>query len=99
RQIKRFLNTFILRNRLAKVANISGFDESVLAKLMILEYTELPLFLKLYEWQSTKEGRPDQLLELENKCAESSETDFKEFLTKGDYSNWNKEKVIQWLKV
>ena len=99
RQIKRFLNTFILRNRLAKVANISGFDESVLAKLMILEYTELPLFLKLYEWQSTKEGRPDQILELENKCSEYSETDFKEFLTKGDYSNWNKDKVIQWLKV
>ncbi|WP_431136948.1 KAP family P-loop NTPase fold protein [Psychroserpens mesophilus] len=99
RQIKRFLNTFILRNRLAKVANISGFDESVLAKLMILEYTELPLFLKLYEWQSTKDGRPDQILELEAKCSESSENDFREFLTNNDYSNWNKDKVIKWFKV
>ena len=99
RQIKRFLNTFILRNRLAKVASISGFDESVLAKLMILEYTELPLFLKLYEWQSTKEGRPNQIVELESKCAESPESDFKEFLTKSEYSNWNKDKVVKWLKV
>ncbi|WP_370176387.1 KAP family P-loop NTPase fold protein [Leeuwenhoekiella palythoae] len=99
RQIKRFLNTFILRNRLAKVANISGFDESVLAKLMILEYTERPLFLKLYEWQSTKDGRPNQILELEAKCSESSETDFREFLNSNDYSNWNKDKVVKWFKV
>lgn len=99
RQIKRFLNTFILRNRLAKVANITGFDESVLAKLMILEYTELPLFVKLYEWQSTKDGRPNQILELETECSKSSEADFKEYLSKSDYSNWNKDKVVKWLKV
>jgi len=99
RQIKRFLNTFILRNRLAKVANISGFDESILAKLMILEYTELPLFVKLYEWQSTKDGRPNQILELETECSKSSEADFKEYLGKSDYSNWNKDKVVKWLKV
>jgi len=38
RQIKRFLNTFTLRNRLVKVAKLSDFKIDILAKLMVLEY-------------------------------------------------------------
>ncbi|KYP15938.1 P-loop NTPase fold protein, partial [Flavihumibacter sp. CACIAM 22H1] len=38
RQIKRFLNTFTLRNRLVKVAKLPDFKIDILAKLMVLEY-------------------------------------------------------------
>jgi predicted KAP-like P-loop ATPase len=48
RQIKRFLNTFMLRKKLANVAKIPKFKDDVLAKLMILEYAEPKLFEILY---------------------------------------------------
>ncbi|WP_179091025.1 P-loop NTPase fold protein [[Flexibacter] sp. ATCC 35208] len=40
RQIKRFLNTYTIRKRLAEVATLHGFNDAVLAKMMILEYSE-----------------------------------------------------------
>ena len=40
RQIKRFLNTFVLRKKLADVAKLTDFRVDILAKLMILEYAE-----------------------------------------------------------
>ena len=48
RQIKRFLNTFILRKKLADVAKLADFKDDVLAKLMILEYAEPKMFADLY---------------------------------------------------
>ena len=47
RQIKRFLNTYTIRKRLAKVASLQNFNDAVLAKMMILEYSEPKLFKKL----------------------------------------------------
>ena len=46
RQTKRFLNTFILRTKLASVAKID-IDIFVLIKLMLLEYFDTKLFKKL----------------------------------------------------
>ncbi|KYG83939.1 NTPase [Roseivirga seohaensis] len=98
RQIKRFLNTFTLRNKLSKIASISGFNEAVLAKLMILEYTEIDLFRQLYDWQSTQEGKSVQLQELEKKTLDVSFSEAKEAINSG-YKLWAKDKVIKWLKV
>jgi predicted KAP-like P-loop ATPase len=98
RQIKRFLNTFTLRKRLADIAKISGFNDAVLAKLMILEYSELPLFKQLYDWQISQEGIPGQLKELEEFCEDGSCTEKKDRLEK-KYSNWTREKLIKWLTV
>lgn len=58
RQIKRFLNTYTIRKRLAKVASIQNFEDSILAKLMILEYSEAKLFKQIFTWQSQQEGLP-----------------------------------------
>jgi len=98
RQIKRFLNTFTLRKRLADIAKISGFDEAVLAKLMILEYSELPLFKQLYDWQISQEGQPLEVKELEEYCKEGTNIEKKEQLEK-DYSNWARDKLIKWISV
>lgn len=64
RQIKRFLNTFILRKKLASVARI-GIDDFVLIKLMLLEYFDLKLFNKVREVQS-ENGIAKELGLLEN---------------------------------
>lgn len=98
RQIKRFLNTFTLRKRLADIAKITGFNDAVLAKLMILEYSELPLFKELYNWQITQEGMPSQIKELEGGCEDGTLTEKKERL-ETNYSKWTREKLIKWLSV
>jgi predicted KAP-like P-loop ATPase len=95
RQIKRFLNTFMLRKKLAVVAKIHDFKDDILAKLMILEYAEPKLFEMLYNWQISNKGLASQLEELEKSCC-----------TKGTekveipniYKEWqNKPKIINWL--
>lgn len=95
RQIKRFLNTFTLRNRLVKVAKISEFKIDILAKLMVLEYSAPDLFKKIYDWQINQNGEAKELIQLE------------EFSEKGDIEGiknnygieWSSEKLLKWLKV
>lgn len=100
RQIKRFLNTLTLRQRLATVAKITEFDHSILTKLMVLEYSELTLFKQLYDWQSTQNGIPKQIKELEDiikqdkSLTEVANEIEKQELLKG----WNKSGVVKWLK-
>lgn len=65
RQVKRFLNAFILRRKLAEVANLTNIDEAVLVKLMILEYSQERQFRQLFDWQAVQEGQPQQIVELE----------------------------------
>ena len=98
RQIKRFLNTFTLRKRLADIAKISGFNDAALAKLMILEYSELPLFKQLYDWQISQEGLPKEIKELETICDNGS-LDEKKKQLEANYSTWAREKIIKWLSV
>ena len=95
RQIKRFLNTFTLRNRLVSVANLSEFKVDVLAKLMVLEYSAPSLFRKLYEWQSLQKGESKEMMELESLAAENNNEDVK---SKFD-ADWANEKIMKWLNV
>ena len=64
RQVKRMLNAMLLREKLAHVAGIA-IREDVLAKLMVLEYTNLPRFKELYAWQAAEAGHPTKLKKLE----------------------------------
>lgn len=91
RQIKRFLNTFMLRKKLAEVARIADFRDDILAKLMILEYAEPTLFSELYSWQVQNEGYAPLLKEFENKVNG-------EEITKEDKNTkWKTKKVKTWL--
>lgn len=99
RQIKRFLNTFTLRKRLADIAKITGFNDAILAKLMILEYSELPLFKQLYDWQISQEGFSSEIKELEVMCENGSIEEKKNQMANDKYSAWSREKLIKWLSV
>ena len=65
RQVKRFLNAFILRKKLAQVARLSHIKDPVSVKLMILEYTDEDSFNELYKWQAADNGFPKKLQLLE----------------------------------
>ena len=59
RQLKRFLNTMLLRIATAKRRSI-GLDPAILAKLMILEQSSKD-FQQLFLWQVAQHGAPDEL--------------------------------------
>jgi predicted KAP-like P-loop ATPase len=65
RQVKRFLNAYFLRRKLADVARLANVREDVLVKLMILEYSQEKRFFQLHEWQAAQDGQPEELAELE----------------------------------
>tara|TARA_R110001583_G_scaffold192614_1_gene359301 strand:- start:9970 stop:11850 length:1881 start_codon:yes stop_codon:yes gene_type:complete len=93
RQIKRFLNTFTLRNRLVKVAKLPDFKIDILAKLMVLEYAETSLFREIYNWQSLQKGEPKQIIELEKLALDENEGEIKKQFS----AQWSSEKVIKWI--
>ena len=93
RQIKRFLNTFTLRDRLVKVAKLSDFKIDILAKLMVLEYAETSLFREIYGWQSLQKGEPKQIVELEKLAQEDKIEEIRKQFT----PEWASEKVVKWL--
>ena len=95
RQAKRFLNTFLIRKSLADIyyKKDSGFDYSVLAKLMSLEYIDENLFKELYKWSLSNKSQPvinelKQLTEIVVADEELSE----------EYRKWGDERVLRWLK-
>lgn len=91
RQIKRFLNTFVLRKKLADVAKLADFKDDVLAKLMILEYAELDMFAELYSWQVQNMGYAQELKIFEKKNEDGEhEIDDK-------HKKWKEAKIIKWL--
>lgn len=95
RQIKRFLNTFMLRKKLASVAKIPDFKDDILAKLMILEYAEPKLFEMLYNWQISNKGFASQLEELEKSCNLKGANKVE---IPNVYKEWqNKPKIVNWL--
>ncbi len=65
RQVKRFLNAFIIRKKLAKVANLTHIRDDVLVKLMVLEYNNSTNFNKLFNWQAEQDGFPNEIKILE----------------------------------
>lgn len=99
RQIKRFLNTYVLRQRLANVAKISDFNNSILAKLMLLEYAEIRLFRQLFDWQLNQDGKPDEIQELEKICNDEKINNKIEKIESINLGDWGKEKIINWLQI
>lgn len=60
RQLKRFLNTLLLRTRTAAKRG-APIRPGMLAKLMLLEERHLADFEQLYQWQLAAAGAPDQV--------------------------------------
>jgi hypothetical protein len=94
RQIKRFLNTFTLRKRLVDIANIPDFKIEILIKLMVLEYSELALFQKIYEWQVSQNGEPKEIIKLEKLAEHKDKEGIKKYK-----SDWASDEIIKWLNI
>lgn len=99
RQIKRFLNTYTIRKRLAEVASLQSFNDAVLAKMMILEYSEPKLFKKLFEWQIPQDGMPKEITEIESICKDKGIEDVLLEIKDTDFKEWSKPKIIKWLQI
>jgi KAP-like P-loop domain-containing protein len=65
RQLKRFMNTLMLRMGMAEDRELD-LDRRVLAKMMVLEYVKLRFFRQLFEWQAAQAGKPAELATMEN---------------------------------
>jgi hypothetical protein len=67
RQVKRFLNAYFLRRKLAQVAKLDDVKDEVLVKLMLLEYSSPKLFEKLFSGMDGRTGIVKVLAEVEPK--------------------------------
>ena len=99
RQIKRFLNTYTIRKRLAEVASLQSFNDAVLAKMMILEYSEPKLFKKLFEWQIVQDGVPKEITDIEVLCKDKGIDDITAEIKDTDFKEWSKPKIIKWFQI
>jgi hypothetical protein len=66
RQVKRFLNAFVLRKKLAEVAKMDAMQDDVLLKLMLLEYSNETRFRELARWHEEQGQTPKQIQEMES---------------------------------
>lgn len=92
RQIKRFLNAFTIRKKLANAANMSEFRDDVLIKLMILEYMDDTRFQELFDFQTIDNGFPLLIQKVE------SNLDTVENILE-ENPKWNKKNLVKWLKM
>jgi predicted KAP-like P-loop ATPase len=96
RQVKRMLNALSLRKQLASIARIA-IKEEVLAKLMVLEYSNLLLFQELNQWQAAEKGMPANLSNLE-KYALKDEAE-EEPASDDGLARWRKPSMLSWLRM
>jgi hypothetical protein len=65
RQVKRLLNAFVLRRKLARVAKMDALRDDVLLKLMLLEYSNEARFRELARWHEEQNETPKQIHDME----------------------------------
>jgi len=94
RQIKRFLNTFVLRKKLAQVANLN-IDDFILIKLMLLEYFDAKLFKKINDSQAENEGIAKELQLLESVFIDGKKLKESQEIVK----KWEREQIQNWIKI
>ena len=100
RQVKRFLNAFLLRKQLAESSKIGDLRDDVLMKLMLLEYYKLPKFRDLYKWQAGEKGHPKAIAALEKWARAPLEEKSANLEGLPDDKSWREDpKLQQWLEI
>lgn len=84
RHCKRFLNSLIMREKMASSKSIQ-LDRKILAKVMMLEYFKSPLFRKIAQLVSTEQGKPKEIELLENN----------QLLDSSELKIWKEDKWVQ----
>jgi hypothetical protein len=97
RQVKRMLNALSLRKQLATVAKIS-IKEEILAKLMVLEYSNLPLFHEINQWQAAEKGIPSKLKSLEEEALKE-EGGLDPTQPDDGLGKWRTPSMLSWLRM
>jgi len=97
RQCKRFLNTLVMRIKMAASRKIE-LKRRILAKLMLFEYFRPQFFRSLSAWQSIQEGKPEQLKQMEE-FEKSVETEANSRKYKfPEIDMWIRDQwILQWL--
>jgi hypothetical protein len=95
RQVKRMLNAMSLRRQLASIAQIS-IKEEVLAKLMVLEYSNLALFHELNQWQAAEKGMPAKLRALEDHALKGDDG---QKISPEEMPKWVTPSMLSWLRM
>ena len=85
RQVKRFLNAFVLRRKLARVAKMESLRDDVLLKLMLLEYANETRFRELARWHEEQKKTPQQIVDMENGKSASPD--------------WDKDSLRRWVQM
>lgn len=96
RQVKRFLNAFVLRKKLALVAKLANINDAILVKLMILEYSNEKKFRELYDWQAAQKGVPEQLVRFEQAVSDEQPEGEKPQTLPED---WSTPMLKRWLRM
>ncbi len=65
RLIKRFLNTYLIRSKMAQIAHVNDFNAAIMVKLMVLEYGDTEQHQALYEFVRRGQGHAPELASLE----------------------------------
>lgn len=97
RQIKRFLNAYWLRSRLAEVAKLTEVKDGILVKLMILEYAKPRQFEQLFKWQASQSGIPAEIISMESVVGKEAKEAKKEI--ENINSEWSSDYTIRWLQI
>lgn len=94
RQLKRFLNTMLLRLETAKRRSVN-LDPAILAKLMVLEQLALKEFQQLFRWQVAQDGAPEELVFAEDKPPKKAIPN-----NKAELETWLASTIVQsWLEL
>jgi predicted KAP-like P-loop ATPase len=93
RQVKRFLNAYTLRRKLAEVAKMDTLRDEVLIKLMLLEYAEPSRFKDLAKWQEEDRGYPKKLKALEETILDANAGG----QASPQINEWETERIRRWV--
>ncbi|MCG3209308.1 MAG: hypothetical protein FOGNACKC_02929 [Anaerolineae bacterium] len=98
RQTKRLLNALVLRRKLAEAAHLENLSDQILVKLMLLQYLRPRLFAQLYRWQTSQNGIPQEIVDLE-KWAQSEDLEMPDDVQQRiePRTNWNNDSIRRWL--
>lgn len=92
RQIKRFMNTLMLRQRAAERRKMS-LDIAILAKLMVLETVDAKAYRDLFAWQADANGQPLEIVQAETYVAsgvppDAMSDEARAWADRGDVKAW-----------
>ena len=93
RQIKRFLNTFILKRRLSKMYYGDDLDMCIMAKLLILHKLNPDLFNQLNVWNSNFNQETDS----GNEQYKLMRQGIEESNPASEYQKWYKPRIKAWV--